>query len=145
MSVSPISVSPIPATTYPKRAEVEADIRKIRRWCRGPKVLKKETIDLHRAEFDKAKTLPDMIALKNKLEDLHKLPHQDVTTLEEATGRIGGLIYAYPDTVGKGACGQDVNELILAGKLDGEEKTVKCPRCGEMLEFTPPQCEEDAR
>lgn len=43
--------------------------------------------------------------------------------------------------LGRNACGQDVNELIAASELDGEEHQVTCPTCGTVITFVPPRAD----
>jgi hypothetical protein len=119
------------------RKEVEATIRASKFRCRGKRVLSEAQIADLRKKFDALKTLDDMVKFKEVLEDGHKVGKQPVTDMEGATARISNLIYAYPDTVGKPMCGQDVGELIIAGPLDGQEHKVKCPQCGEVLDYIP--------
>jgi hypothetical protein len=36
-------------------------------------------------------------------------------------------------------CGQDVNDLILAAPLDGEDHVVACPACGVAISYRAPR------
>lgn len=38
-------------------------------------------------------------------------------------------------------CGHDLNEVILSKPLDGLARTVKCPKCGQDISYTPAEIE----
>lgn len=40
------------------------------------------------------------------------------------------------DRIGRRGCGYDVNDLICAGPLDGQSRTVPCPTCGNTITYT---------
>ena len=119
------------------RKEVEETIRASKFRCRGKRVLNDLQIAELRSKYDALKTLEEMVKFKEVLENGYKIGNQPASTMEEAHARIAALIYAYPDTVGRPGCGQDVGELIIKGPLDGQDHEVKCPLCGEMLDYTP--------
>lgn len=42
---------------------------------------------------------------------------------------------------GREGCGSDINALILANPLDGQEHTVNCRRCGQEITYRAPLVE----
>lgn len=126
-----------------KRAEVEKNIKASKFVCRGKRIFSDKQIAEFRQRFAALVTLKQMVVFKEWLEHELAVGIQFVQTTEQAHARVSSLIYAYPDTVGRPMCGQDVGELILAGKLDGLAKAVQCPKCGETLEYIPAIAEED--
>lgn len=125
------------------RAEVEASIRASKFRCRGKRIFNDAQVADFRERFDGCKTLEEMVTFKESLEKHLKVGVEHVETTEQAHARVANLIYAYPDTVGRAMCGEDVGELIIAGKLDGQEKIIICPRCGERLTCIPAIADED--
>lgn len=125
------------------RKEVEASIKASNFRCRGKRVLSDAQVAELRKKFEGLKTLEEMVAFKEVLENGYKVGNQPVATMEEAHNRIGNLIYAYPDSIGQPMCNQDVGALIIAGPLDGKDHEVTCPKCGEKLDYTPAVAEDD--
>jgi hypothetical protein len=124
------------------KEEVVASIRLIKRWCRGKPVHSPEETKNLTAEYDAATTLEQKVAMKEQLEDKFKLPHQPVADANEAFNRTFPLIHAYNDTLGKGVCGDDTNEAIIAsGLFDGEDHEIPCPKCGSPILFSTPVAE----
>lgn len=42
------------------------------------------------------------------------------------------------DSGGRVRCGADFNDVILAHPLDGQERTVACPKCGQPISYRAP-------
>lgn len=47
------------------------------------------------------------------------------------------------DEISRAGCGQNVNDLICAGPLDGTEQEAACPKCGLLLTWRAPRFDSD--
>lgn len=50
---------------------------------------------------------------------------------------------AQADKAGRGGCGYDVNEIVCAVEFDGQPRSATCPKCGVLINFTPPHFDPD--
>jgi len=112
------------------KAEAEAEIRSVKRWCRGMPLHTPEEQSDYVSRRDAAHTLKEQVAFKEELEGKLQLENLEVNTAEEAIRRINELIFSYNDTIHKSVCSYDINELLLASVWDGEDNFFNCPRCG---------------
>jgi len=137
--------------------EKDAHVRLVGRRCRGPLLT---TVEYQRGAFDRWYDLEDagdaagaVVMLGALFEAAMKLKHpgfkmraptlpeniDEITPAlwETLRRRAFPLIRLYGDQVGRG-CGWDVNEEITAQPYDGESRSVECPKCGSVLEYTSP-------
>jgi hypothetical protein len=117
-------------------ASAEHELRAIERRCRGPRT-------------------DDPTAA---LERLGTSRHADPLRRVQKEGRAGttgdalsALLAGSPedreaagalDAATRAGCGYDLNELILAGGLDGQAHEAPCPNCGRTVRWTAPQAAE---
>ena len=125
--------------------EKEATIRLVGKHCRGAgyftvpqrialwQALRKE---VERGETDPMrKTLAALLGmLKDKGANVSGLPEDpgpdaDVKMLFDLTGRTIDL---------RVGCGADFNDVILSEPLDGKDHVAKCPECGLVIRYRPP-------
>lgn len=137
--------------------EKDAHVRLVERRCRGPRLT---TDEEERAGFDHWYDLENagdaagaVVMLGALFEAAMKLKHPGfkmrAPTLPENVDEITPelwvllrrrafpLIRLYGDQVGY-ECGWDVNEAITTEPYDGESRSVECPECGSLLEYTSP-------
>ncbi len=137
--------------------EKNAHVRLIERTCRGPLLT---TEEFQREAFDKWYELEDAgdaagavvmlgALFGNAMKSKHPGFKMTAAPLPEDVDEITPdlwvllrrrafpLIRLYGDQVGYG-CGWDVNKAITAQPYDGESRSVECPECGSVLEFTSP-------
>lgn len=136
--------------------EKDAHVRSVGRTCRGPMLT---TVEHQRPQFDTWYALEEsndvagaLVMIGLLFDDAKKVKHPGfkmgaVPELDpEELGpepwdalrrRAFPLIRLYGDRVGRG-CGWDVNEEITAQPYDGESRSVECPKCGSLIEYTSP-------
>lgn len=136
--------------------EKDAHVRLIARTCRGPMLT---TVEQQREAFDHWYVLEEANDVAGALEAIGALfeaarklkhpgykmaafPELDLKEIvpepwEALRRRAFPLIRLYGDRVGRG-CGWDLNEEITGQPYDGESRSVECPECGSVLEYTSP-------
>lgn len=131
--------------------QIEQEVRAVGRMCRGPHRRKVAAVvkDLAKA----IKAAPDSeVALEGGAgwynEDVSAILLACKTTQEVVAVLLEAGQYAAASFCDAAArrpgCGQDVNDLMLAaGKFDGEEQEVECPRCKTVIKYTPANYEAD--
>ncbi len=149
------------------REQAEKEIRSIERRCRGPQFPTVEPRALKRAAaalqaaFIAADVPADDVA--EKIEQLAGRKTGEVIALllaagqrdaaralDEATRYRKVKRYDIDEVAGTSGfvsivpgCGADVNTLILAQELDGEEHAAPCPTCGRTVHWRAPLYESD--
>lgn len=126
------------------RQDAEAHVRSVGRRCRGPLILGAELDSyrnwLWRAAEDKDEN--SLSSLKNRLEDIYEreygLARVDASDFDSLLKRCLVLVFAHADTVNRGICGYDVNDIICANPFDAQKHEAKCPKCGAVQDYIAP-------
>jgi hypothetical protein len=140
------------------REEAEQIVRKFARVCKGPPLLsEEEQAEIRKilVALDTKGAQPMLMALaRTRIQELLQyiqteyreelaqaqkavlLPKPENSTLGDVYENLLYLMRLHRADIGL-PCGQDVNELILAdGVFDGSERTVTCPRCGNVISYS---------
>lgn len=132
--------------------EQQAHVRSITRICRGPLMVEDEVWQKNMATWLALKDAADVdsardfiVMLANDAKQYgppgYRMSAPSAESLSEDWERLERLalplIRLRGDKVGH-ACGQDVNELVVAGGFDGEEHSAECPGCGTEITWTAP-------
>jgi len=123
------------------RAEADAVVRAIGRTCTGPfKSMSERTF----REFLK-RVGEDTAFTKEERESAIAIAQRAATAQADAAGivaafRTQGHVQGatLANSMFRAGCGQDLNEVILAGPLDGDEHLVPCPGCGREVSYRAP-------
>jgi hypothetical protein len=130
------------------RQEIEQSIRAVTRTCKGPHVLSSEQQVKFRDLWYVCQDAGDWHAAQSIVGVLERflgtghmaIPEQDWEALYR---RAVDLIYIRKMTINPEAgCGYDFNEIILANPLDGQDRIVPCPKCGNQISYKAPTFEE---
>jgi hypothetical protein len=140
------------------REEAERIVRQFARVCKGPPLFSdEEQAEIRRllVALDEKGPQPMLMALaRTRIQELLQyiqteyreelaraqkavlLPKPENNTLGDVYENLLYLMRLHRADIGL-PCGQDVNELILAdGVFDGSERTVTCPRCGNVISYS---------
>ena len=123
------------------REEAEAVVRAIEKKCMGPlKSMSERSIRglLRRLSEDTSFPPDERKAAVAVVEAAAKQGADAAGIIAALRGE--GLVSAaqVANALFRAGCGQDVNDLILAGPLDGEEHRYTCPACGVEASYRAP-------
>jgi hypothetical protein len=125
------------------RKEAEAQVREIKKWCRGLPVLPFNTREgfftvykHHEAGRNWVGAL-SVLATTEKAAGIDNGESIDTGDWEKLNTRFHSAVFAHGDQVGK-PCGYDFNNTICAGPLDGKQHKYVCPKCGQTGQYGAP-------
>ena len=124
------------------KAEVVAEVMKIRRLCLGPRLHDTATMDALRPRLFSIIDLKDMttaVAFKIELEkktgaSVVPIVNGNWAAMER---RLVQLCFGRKNLIGQ-PCNYDFNKIVVAGPLDGKEHSFTCPKCGQSGSYRAP-------
>lgn len=127
------------------KAEVIAEVKKIRRLCLGPRLHNIATMDALRPRLFTILASKNMtIAAAFKLELEKKTGAQVIPIANNNWAamerRLIQLCFGRTNLIGK-PCNYDFNSIVIAGSLDGKAHSFTCPKCGQSGSYRAPLAE----
>ena len=125
------------------RAEAEAKVRDIKRWCRGlpaiPEFAERERLFNAYKAAEAARDWDKALEITMCTETAIGIVGQqvDLGDWEKLNIRFHSAVFAHGDQVGK-PCGADFNDIICSNPFDGKQYQYKCPNCGQQGQYGAP-------